>query len=300
MSIVGLPFFYVSSIQSASVVYNLRISETTKRQVRDKKYMHPRVLAVTLFDQFRKTHTETHDHIGGGLGTFIYARELFYARVEFAAAHVRSYNNTIDYHYSRTQTDDVLLTAGYSHILSKKTRMTFTGLVGIPTHRDTVLQGFEFGTGHVGIGAQFDSSYIYAQSLKNSHVLMGAARIIHFFPRTVFYTITDVTTAYRYNIGNLADLFISSSNTWGNHHTEVGYNPTFAFSASIHPDLDDVVKQTNFIRSSFYGTYQYGFLLNNALPIAVTFGISYGFDHRPKLYGNKYVVTAWISLGTTV
>ncbi|MGC2310848.1 MAG: hypothetical protein WA432_04465 [Candidatus Babeliaceae bacterium] len=279
---------------SVSIVYNLRISETTKRQRLEQQFGYPFIAVVTLFDQWRNIKDGTHDNIGGGLGTFLYSTKSFYIRADFAAAHARESNKALDLRFSRTQTDDLLFSGGYSRVLNKRTKMTLSGILGIPTHKDLSPEGIQFGTGHVGLGVQLDGSFVYSANQKQ--ILMAATRYIHFFPRTIVFDINNQNERFDFHVGNLIDLFIANLSNWGRHRLEIGYNPSFLFGAKIYPAFDEVVQQTNFIRSSFYSSYKYGFLIYR-LPSAVTLGISYGFDHIPKKFGNKYIVTLWASWG---
>lgn len=287
--------FNAIDARSVSIVYNLRVAQTTRRQrLEEKKHLHS-IAAVTAFGQFRKKYDETHQSIGGGLGTYIYTLKSVYAKVDFAAARAHEENTTTTtFSDSRTQTDDLLITAGYSHKINDRKRFTLSGILGLPTHKDTNLEGFSFGTGHIGLGLQADGAFIY--SPKKHHAIMAAARYVHFFPRDADVTINDTKQRFDFALGNLIDLLIAHSSHWNKHSLEIGYNPSFAFGAHINPPLDDVVDKTNFIRSSFYGAYQYRFAIR-AKPSAIALALSYGLDHINKRFGNKQIVTVWALWG---
>jgi hypothetical protein len=300
LSIVIIYFSCVPVLQGASFVYNLRIAQTTRQKDMKVNYGRPGTVVGTWIDQYRAFYTGTYENTYGALGMLIYSPSLFHARIDVAVAHLRSHTPATGSSFSRTQFDDVLLTAGYGHEFSKDTKMTFEGLLGIPTHRDLSLENPQFGTGHCGLGAQIDASHVYYRIFGARQILLGAARFIHFFPRTVFYRAADQTTQYRYDIGNLLDLFLTFNSRWPQHRIEVGYNPTFSFKASIRPHLDDVGTKADYIRSSVFATYQYVFLLFKTEPSAITFGIGYGRDHIPKQYGNRYIVNLWVFWGSNI
>jgi hypothetical protein len=272
-----------------SLVYNLRIAETTKNQFIVFKEKHPSVITVTPVIQFRKTHNDLREFVGGGLGTYIYATDHWYGRVN-AAVGRSAETNCMGISDGRTDLDDILFSGGYGHRLNEYAKVTFSAHFGIPTHKDGSLQGIQLGTGHYGLGAQVDGSL----KVHTNHALMAALRFIHFFPRNVKTILGP--ERFNFSIGNLVDLFFTYQGNWERHQLEVGYNPTFLFDASIHPSLATVVKQTDFIASSFYASYRYGFMLCG-LPSGIIFGTSYGFDHSPKIFGDKYIVTSWFSFG---
>ena len=68
----------------------------------------------------------------------------------------------------------------------------------------------------------------------------------------------------------------------------------FGLALIFIPSLDEIVKKTNYIRSNFYIAYKYKFLVNDISNRLIWY-LSYGFDHKPKVFGNKYIVTLWAS-----
>lgn len=277
---------------SISIVYNLRVAETSKRQGIDPLLSDPWLGAFTLFNTYREKYNGVKHDAVGGLFTFDYTQDKFFVRVDAAVARVMS--NTDGVKVARTQGDDILFSGGYSKALSEKLRLTLSGLVGFPTHNDTSLQEVQFGYGHYGIGAQLDGAWVYSKS--ENHTLRGAARYVHFFPRNITIPVNDVCTRYKYGIGNVADLFIAFHSKIKKHSFEIGYNPSFFFGARICPAYDDAVTKTNYIRNNFYGFYKYRFKIHKSMQ-ALTFALSGGFEPTPKVYGNKRIILFWTAWG---
>jgi hypothetical protein len=276
---------------SISTVYNLRIAETSKHIDVASRLPRSSLVIGTLFGTFREKYNGIKHYCGGGLFTYVYSPESFFLRVDAAVGCVISHDQGV--RFSRTQTDDFLFSAGYSPTLSDKMRITFSGLLGFPTHNDTSLEFVQFGYGHYGLGAQMDGSFIYSST--TDHTLRAAARLIHFFPRAVPVSVTS-SERFKYGLGNLADLFIAFHSIIKQHRVEIGYNASFFFGAHITPNFDDAVKKTNYIRHSFFGMYKYYFLINKTTS-TVAMALSGGFEPMPKVYGNKRLITVWASWG---
>lgn len=283
-------FIISTELESVSIVYNMRVAEITRRQAVDPKYTDPSITSLVLFDQTRKRCDSVNQNIAGGLATYLYSRKRFYCKADFAVGHVRS--NNIDGTFSRTQTDDILLTFGYSKTISKKTKATVSLLLGFPTHRDTILEGIEFGTGHNGFGLQLDGSFICSK--KENQSILAAARYIRFFPASIFYPINTKCTPFYLDIGNLVDLIIGYNYRFNTSAFEVGYNPSFLFSATITPAIATVTSQINGIRSSFYAAFKHLFLREKH-PQGIIIAMSYGFDNKPKIF--KRIITVWAAWG---
>lgn len=279
------------SLAAVSVVYNLRIAETTKRQTQSQKFKNYTLAAVIAIDQIRKRRDEHSQNISAGLGTIIHVFWPFYVRADFAAGHVR--DTLCNLKFSRTQTDDVILYAGGSIALSDRATVSFSGLVGIPTHNDSGFQGLEFGTGHLGAGGQIDGSYWYTREHK--HALLGAVRYVRFFPENVHINALTIDRRFDFNLGNLFDVLIGHNSRLGRHGIEVGYDATIAFGSRLEPMLP-IAGSIDFTRHSFYANYRY-FLLIKKHPSAFAGGISWGFDSKPKDIGFKSIVTLWGSWG---
>jgi hypothetical protein len=268
------------SAYSLTLVYNLRIAEATKRQKTPGDQRYPSIASFTLVDHASERRDGTHYNYIGGLATYYYATESLHAEIDTAAAHVCQKKDGAS--FSRTQFDDILFSGGWSVSLNERSRATVTGMIGIPTHKDLSPEGVQFGTGHGGVGIQLDGSFFYSKNYH--HFIAIAGRYLRFFPRTIHILINDHATPFRFNIGNVVDLFISHSSNWERHHVEVGYNPTFLFEASIYPSLALITEQTNYIRSSFFGSYRYLFLVGKHAS-GISTGLSYGFDHIPSTFG---------------
>jgi len=295
VSCISIMCFTQQALGIFSVVYNLRIAETTRHQEFERKLMRPSIAAATTFAQFRKRHSGQKERYIGELGSLIYLPSSCYVKADFAFANAHLNDDGVT--SSRTQTDDILFTAGYSPTISQRVKLTFSGLLGVPTHRDQSLQNVQVGVAHIALGTQIDSAFNYSKNHKQT--FMAAVRFIHFFPRTVSVILGQQCSDFNFSIGNLTDLFFAHHSIFGKHgmhRIEVGYNPAFLTNANIRPMLDEVIQQTDFIRNSFYGTYKYNFLIHK-LHSALTVALSYGFDSKPKLFGNKQIITAWATWG---
>ena len=86
-------------------------------------------------------------------------------------------------HVARTQWDDLLFTGGYGQQFGQKGRIAYSALFGIPLHRDYSLELAQFGTGHIGVGGQIDSSYKYT----DYDTMFFAVRSIYFIARKSTY-----------------------------------------------------------------------------------------------------------------
>lgn len=276
------------AVHPITIIYNLRIAETTRRQGIMKDLARPNIIAITPFGQWRNRCDGARQKCLGAIGTYMYGREKWYIRADTAVGNVREKNRLGC--FGRTQMDDVLLTAGYGFSASEQAQFTLCGMVGIPTHKDTGFQLIQFGTGHASIGAQFDGAY----SFDHQHI-MGAVRYIHFFPRNTCIPLVS-SQPFRFDLGNLIDLLVAYNHRWGPHKLELGYNPTFAFGASLRPTIPELAGQANFTRSSLFITYQYLFFIRDT-PNSIIFGYSFGLDHKPTPLQIKRQMTAWFSWG---
>lgn len=294
----------------ATLVYNLRIAQATKHRaseleqemlvepkitrVRGKKKLkpkHPFVAAVVGLDQLRHRKDGVEQNIGGGIGTVVWVAQDMYLRMDFAAAHLKEKADGIC--TSHNQTDDILFSFGITRRLTDHSGFTFSGLFGIPTHRDEGLQRLQLGTGHVGIGLQIDASFMYSDRHPH-HAILGAVRLVHFFPATACATFLNQQLRFRADPGNFADLLIAHYSRWGNNSLELGYNPAFAFGASLCPPID-IVPTTDVIRNSFYANYRRTFFMRgHASGIGV--GASYSFDNLP-VFGFSRIGTVWVGWG---
>lgn len=288
--LVALSALQCSGLQGVSIVYNLRVSQITRMRDTEIKRTGPSSFGLLLFDQTRTwTMPSIKDGSTGSLATYTFTKPNFYCRVDAAWGHVhlKSKNRS----FSRTQTDDILLTCGYSKNLSNKTKATFSVLFGFPTHKDTRFEGIEFGTGHNSFGLQFDS--VYRFSAKENQSLLAAARYIRFFPASIDYPVNEKCQSFSLDPGNLVDLFVGYNYQFKTNVFECGYNPSFLFSATITPEIADI-SQLNYIRSNFFAAYKH-FFIGLKHPQGLIGAISYGFDNKPKIF--KHIITVWAAWG---
>ena len=283
---VGLLFFnvaYYAHLAAVSIVYNFRIAQITKQPLEENK--HKSHLAIILpFDQMQKKYSGVFQNFAGGLEAFIYGLESFYARADFSFAYVKeTYEHVTT--YTGMQADDLLFTFGYN-VKQKRSRMTFSCLFGVPTHEIVALKHVPFGYSQVGLGGQLDGTINVGNG---EQAFIYGGRYIYFVPRNAK---DDLGNMYNYTIGQTVDLLAAYKKNWEVHGIEFGYTARFFFAAAVHPHFDDEVKKLNYIRSNFYTVYKYRFFIGEH-PQRLLFNISYGFDHTPKHYGNKYIVTVW-------
>ena len=275
-----------SQIKAVSIVYNFRISQITKQPISEAANDFKNTLTTLIFDQYQKKCSGVRQNYAGNLGTYVHTFAPFYVRTDLAFAHIKQ-TNSATANFSGTQMDDILFSAGYNHVISKRSLFTISGLFGIPTHPIYSLQEPNFGYSQIGIGAQLDGSYA---STHNYTYLYGA-RYIRFLPR---HAQDNTEQIYNLITGNLCDLLIAGKKNWGKHGLEIGYTARFAFGAKITPTFGDFVQTSDYIRSNIYAVYKYKYPLKNTWNrFLLNFG--YGRDHHPKINGNKYIFLCWTS-----
>jgi len=277
-------------LECVSFVYNMRVAEITRRQAINPKYTDPSILSLTTVNQLFMLYNSGINNAIGELATYLYLRKRFYCKLDCAVGHVRS--NILGTKFSRNQTDDILLTLGFSKSFSQKTKMTASMLFGFPTHSETQLQGIQFGTGHNGFGLQLDGSFILTKE-KNQSIL-AAARYIRFFPASANLSTNNQCSTWRVDIGNLVDLIAGYSYRFGPNEVEAGYDASFLFGASVCPIIASLPSQIDYIRSNFYSAYKHIFLRKKN-PQGIIIAMSYGFDNKPKIY--KHIITIWAAWG---
>ncbi len=275
---------------AASIVYNIKVAETTKRSATDEVNNFPSFATLTIFDQYRKKYSGDRHRIDGAMATYMYLFGHAYARVDFAFANTVQKNPLCS--FSRVETDDLLFSAGYGFIIDNRKRVTLSGLFGIPTHKNLSLQEFQFGYAHFALGAQLDGAFTYSDN--GIHAFMSAVRFIQFFERKSCVPIDILCESFKFTPGNLTDIFISHRSKWGHHRIEIGYDLSLFLNAKICPTLEDAVARSNYVRSGFFATYKHRFFVHE-LPSAVTIAFSYAFDQKPLNFGNKRVITTWAS-----
>ena len=168
--------------------------------------------------------------------------------------------------------------------------MTFSGKLGIPTHDDNIVRGLQFGTGHVGLGAQFDCAYALSDDLHNN--FMAAARYIRFFPQIIFFK--QDPRAFYFNIGNLVDLLVAYNTGFAGNRFEVGYNASILFFPTLCPFIETPLNTRYGVVSNFYGAYIRLFKIRAHMNGFIA-GFSYGFDNVPRIF--KRIVSVWLGWG---
>ncbi len=221
------------------------------------------------------------------MASFIYDFYSYYFRTDLAVSNIKAVHDGTN--FTGTETDDLLFTFGRNFITKNKRSVTTLSLLfGLPTHGDFALKHPQFGYAQVGIGGQIDGCY--TMNKKIGDFLYGA-RYIYFAPRNAY---DDLGVKHKFTIGNTTDILLAYKNFWNKNGMEFGYTLRFQYGAHVYPDFDDIVKKTEYIRSYYYLVYKYKFKVNN-VSNRFLFNISYGFDHRPKVYGNKYLIILWSS-----
>lgn len=265
------------------MVYNFRMAQITKQHIFENPQRHSTVIALP-FEQFRKKYDGTHQNFGGMLGSYLYNFNPYYFRADaaFSQIHESRHHETT---FSGTEMDDILFSFGRTFQLHERAPMTLTGLLGFPTHQIYRLRHVDFGYSQIGTGIQCDGLYAF----DDDRALLYGARYLHFVPRTAR---DDAGNAYDFTIGNIGDLFMGYKQYWGKHGLEVGYTNRTRFGAKVCPNFDDIVQKTNYVRNNFYIVYKYKFNIGD-LPNRLLLYISYGFDQKPKVFGNQSIITLW-------
>lgn len=284
---------YTTVLHPITFVYNLRIGETTRTRNTAFGKLKPSVAAITPLAIFRNFETDFHQSAGGVLGTYIYATDNWYARINAAVGRVHADSPTID-EFGKTEFDDFLFTAGYSWQMAERTRVTLSGHFGVPLHSDYIGDPVELGIGHVGLGLQLDGLHAF----NKSQILLVALRALYFFPRRVTITLGDISLYFpHFKFGDVADFLISYQHQFGKerHMLGVGYNPTFTFGTTDPTDplhIHTLSTMTN----SFFGTYRYAFPIKEHLS-AIILGFSYGFLNVPAPLNHGQSATIWLTWG---
>jgi hypothetical protein len=278
-----LPIFTVS------IVYNFRIAQITRKPIAQKDHnapQRPNMLSALLFNFFQKSRClDIRENYGGGLAT--YHRNFgqnYYLRTDVAAANAYQKIDKIktsDF----TESDDILFTAGRNFILSEKSKITPSLMLGIPTHQINSLKRIGFGTGQVGVGGQIDGIY----KLNKFADFLWGARYNYFIPRTAFDAFEK---GYTFTIGSIADVLVAlqTSNPLG-HGIEAGYDARWGFGAHATPTIANL-DRLNHMRNNFYIVYKYTFV-KERFAHRFLLNFSYGFDSKPKNIGfNAFIVWA--------
>jgi hypothetical protein len=273
-----------SPLYAISVVYNFRIAQITKQPITEAENYNKHTTIALLFDQYNKRRDHEIQNFFGGLAAYIYTHNPYFVRADFAVSHFYSKNKSTPT-FSDTQTDDILFTAGYNLKFGDRKVLTPSLLFGVPTHQVLRLKHTDFGYGLFSLGGQLDGSY----PISTDGAFLGGVRYIRFFKRNAQ---DECCNDYRFSLGNVQDFLVAWKNNWLPHGIELGYTARFQFGASVCPNFDNLLEKTDYIRSNWYAVYKYKFGLGHTLN-RLLLNVSYGFDHHPHIYGNKYIVFIW-------
>lgn len=285
--------FSAASLHGVTFVYNLRIGETTRARNTAFGELKPSVIALTPLAQFRGFENNFHQSAGGVLGNYIYAQDRWYTRVNVAVGRVHADGCNID-QFGATEFDDILFTAGYSWQAAEKTRITFSGHLGVPTHSNYLGDPVQLGTGHVGGGLQLDGLHTFNQK----DAMLLALRAIYFIPRKATVTRNDEKICiHDFRLGNIVDFLISYQHSFGNnrHMASIGYNPNFTFGTD-NPLDPARIKTLHAMQNSFFATYRYAFPIKDMLS-AIIVGASGGLLNVPAPLNSGYTTTVWLTWG---
>lgn len=275
-------------ISAISIVYNFRIAQITRQRITNPNDTKTNSLSWLIFNFFQKNkNLNLRENYTGGLTTYNKNfAEKYYFRTDLAVAHssqtVKDVTNV-----DAIESDDILFTTGRNFKISEKSRVTLSGLLGIPTHSVNTLERIGFGVGQVGIGAQLDGLYKLAQPVD----FLWGTRYNYFIPRTAFDALDN---SYKFTVGSIADVLVAlqTSNILY-HGLEGGYAARWGFGIKACPIIPKI-EDLNYMRNNFYLVYKYTFLTERvAHRLLLT--VSYGFDSKPKNKGYQAVMLwgAW-------
>ncbi len=293
LKILSLCILFNSTAQAVSVVYNLFVVQTTA-QVPGIN-LRPSAGGITIFNEAIKRYDGSHDTVSGELNSIFTRIGPWYVKADFAFAHLTAKNCCDNINFKKTQTDDLVFTGGYNYQLSKRTNLVFSALLGMPTHNDmSLIQPIQFGTGHVGLGVRFDTVIKY----RDKHTFTSIGRYVRYFPR---HTCDIFGNHFKYNIGNLIDVYFSNKTEWGHHTLEVGYDGTFDFGATICPKqplcvAQTILKESTLVANHLFTDYTYAFLIRSHASV-VTIGFAYSHDSKPPVVGHKRNIGTWVTWG---
>lgn len=278
-----------SSIFTVSVVYNFRIAQITRQPIGHQVERRPNSLAALCFNFFQKTRSfDIRENYAGALLT--YNRDIAkrcYLRADLAVANAhqtRDGATTV----SETEPDNILITIGRNFTPTQKSKITLSGLLGIPTHDVTTLQRVGFGVGQVGVGIQADGIWKMCKPID----FLWGTRYNYFIPRSAFSLEGD---CYKFTIGSIADILVAlqTSNPLS-HGLEAGYAGRWGFGIEATPRIQDL-DRFNYMRNNVYVVYKYTFMRKH-FAHRLLLNISYGSDAKPQQYGYNAVMV-WASWG---
>jgi hypothetical protein len=267
--------FFYNVLQGVTEVYNLRVSNITSARIEldarsGQKKEPPTIFTSKIATRLRRGQQGVNDLLIADISNIIYSYKNWYVRADGAFGYVRK-NSPDNPPAKHTQTDDILLWAGYRHMINKQLHLAYTALCGIPTHKDYRFEFFQFGTGHYGLGGQLDMILKYDPT-----AWLAAVRYVHFF-NAKSTVIGPPCQSVVFSLGNRVDMIVAYYRLLRTDHSlEIGYNPTFNFSRHTNPPLDPVVHSYS-ISNSWYSIYRYAFTKREH-PMSLGLSASYGFD----------------------
>lgn len=276
-------------IEAISMVYNFKVAQITKQRIRDHDVKIPYGFTSLLFYQSdTKYNGGIEDEYIGDLLAFVYDfHSNNYFRTDCAFSHVNEIINETSV-FTDMQTDDILFSIGHIFKPHEKTNITVSGLFGIPTHPIYALQHSAFGYGQTGLGAQLDGLYQIGKTID----FLWGTRYLYFIPRIAQ---DNIGKSYTFSIGNVADILVGLKNSEESYYgIEGGYAARWDFGAKISPFIPNIVEKTNYTKNSFYLVGKYFFETNRVFH-RVLLDFAYGFDSKPKTYGNRRIITVWAS-----
>jgi hypothetical protein len=270
---------------ATSLVYKFFVSEITRRHTANAKNARYSQFSLFCFDMYASKYDSTEENAVGLLATYLYQHNQVYAQIDGAFGHITSRYQCQE--FNRTQTDDLLLSLGFSKAFSQKTAVTFSGILGFPTHKDTSPEGLQFGIAHSSIGFKIDAASTF--SSKKDQKLLLAGRYLRFLPSNISLKSDAVSYKYELDIGSLFDLLVGYNFNFKLDGFELGYNPSFLVGGKLCPESTNN-EYIGYMRSTLYGAY-YHILNSEKHRQILTLVCTYGTEHKPKIY--KRFITAW-------
>lgn len=288
---------------AVTLVYNLKVRRMFALQFVLTK-MKPRIVWSTIPILFaRKSHnvnTQTNVDVhekrkaGGALFNIRYVPSKKWwvelsTGLETDQVHVTGSDSL---HASRFGADDVLLSGGYRHFLSKKGQLAGYGLVGVPVKRTLSLKdrhGPLVGTRIHSLGLGAEGSYRFYGHPYHSCTAILQGRFIHGFNRSWFPILPRGSTIQP---GNRTDVLFALQFREQKTVYEAGYNATLFSNQARHLPTT-TTKIDNFVRHSGYASVLHavskGFFNK---PLVVGAGFNIGHITKPHVN----TVTFWVNI----
>lgn len=284
--LIILPILVIGIINcTTSIVYNFRVSEITKHPIFKNTHHRNHVLTI-LFEEYEKKRNGEVENFLGNLTSGIWSfNRNNYVRVFTAVANMREivHKKTV---YSGTGWDDVLIMAGHEWKLNTKSRITLSGLFGIPTHKIKTLKHLDFGINQFGFGGQLDGLH----EITDHHAIYGGGRYVYFKPR---HALNNMNKSYYLSSGNILDFLLGYRFHGDKNDFDLGYTIRTKLGAFVRPYIAGFKANANYVRSSFYAAYKRKFRIFD-IPNRIILDITYSFDHKKNQFA-KRIIGSWIS-----